>query len=242
MSDVDRHRILAASFGAAASTYEKGRPGYPPELLDWLVPVDAHEVVDLGAGTGKLSRALVTRGLDVTAVDPSPEMLAVLAEVVPAAHPVVGTAERMPLPAACADLVIAAQSWHWADRAAGSLEVGRVLRPGGRFSLVWNEADTRVEWVARLQRVFGGGSSYGSIDDVAAVSAPFGELERHRVEWSVSMAHDEIVAMVASRSYVISAPADERAEILDRVREIVAELPARVAYPYVTEGFRARRP
>src|SRR4051794_1947800 len=140
----------AASFGLAAREYERGRPGYPEAALDWLLPPDARDVVDLGAGTGKLTRQLAGRNLHVVAVEPSDGMRAELARALPDATALPGAAERIPLPDASADAVLVAQAWHWVDAEAAVPEVVRVLRPGGRLGLLWNLRDETVDWVAAL--------------------------------------------------------------------------------------------
>jgi len=113
VTDEPNKAALAASFDAAADTYEKARPSYPDEAIDWLLAAHPREVLDLGAGTGKLTRALVGRVDTVFAVDPSPNMLAELGAAVPEAIAAVGSAEQIPLPDACVDAVLAAQAWHW---------------------------------------------------------------------------------------------------------------------------------
>ena len=107
----------ARSFGAVADVYERGRPPYPPEALDWLLPPGRPRVVDLGAGTGKLTRQIHERGLEVTAVDPSEGMLAQLRLSVPGVPARLGAAEALPLPGQCADAVLVAQAWQWVDTA-----------------------------------------------------------------------------------------------------------------------------
>ena len=107
--------VRARSFGAAADAYERARPGYPDPAVDWLVPEGARTVLDLGAGTGKLTRALVARGLDVIAVEPLPEMRESLAAAVPEVRAVAGTAEDIPLPDDSVDAITVAQAWHWVD-------------------------------------------------------------------------------------------------------------------------------
>src|SRR6185437_14170246 len=123
------------SFGSAAAAYERGRPSYPPQAIDWLLPTGARDVLDLGAGTGKLTTRLVERGLDVVAVDPIPEMLEVL---------------RASLPQTA---VLVAQAWHWVYAERAIPEVARVLRPGGRLGLVWNIRDERLGWVRELGQI-----------------------------------------------------------------------------------------
>ncbi|EUA44075.1 ubiE/COQ5 methyltransferase family protein [Mycobacterium xenopi 3993] len=112
-------------------------------------------MLDLGAGTGKLTTRLVERGLDVVAVDPIPEMLDVLRKSLPDTPALLGTAEEIPLPDNSVDAVLVAQAWHWFDPARAIPEVIRVLRPGGRLGLVWNTRDERLGWVRELGRIIG---------------------------------------------------------------------------------------
>ena len=113
-------------------------------------------VADVGAGTGKLTRAAVELGAEVVAVDPDPKMLAVLRENVHGVPTFVGSAESLPLPDASVDAVLLGQAWHWVEPRAGSAEVGRVLRSGGVLGLVWNIRDESVPWVARMTRIMHG--------------------------------------------------------------------------------------
>ena len=153
----------AGSFGAAAAEYERGRPPYPPEAIDWLLPPSPRRVVDLGAGTGKLTRQLHERGLDVVAVEPSAGMREQLARLLPAVPLLDGTAEAIPLADASVDVVLVAQAWHWVDPRRALPEVARVLSPGGRLGLVWNIRDERVDWVKQL-----GDTMHGDDDPRAA--------------------------------------------------------------------------
>lgn len=116
MNDAE-HQRHAASFGAAAEAYERGRPSYHDAALDWLLPINAETVLDLGAGTGKLSRQLTARGLTTLAVEPAPEMLQQLRRAVPLVDARQGTAEKIPLPDTSVDCVLVAQAWHWVDPA-----------------------------------------------------------------------------------------------------------------------------
>ena len=152
---------MSTSFGSAAGTYESGRPDYPIQAVDWMLqPVVGGErsirVADVGAGTGKLTRAIVELGAEVVAIDPDAKMLAVLREHVHGVPTFVGSAESLPLPDASVDAVLLGQAWHWVDPAAGSAEVGRVLRSGGVLGLVWNIRDESVPWVQRLTRIMHG--------------------------------------------------------------------------------------
>jgi SAM-dependent methyltransferase len=231
----------AGSFGAAAVEYERGRPSYPVEAVDWLLPPDAHRVVDVGAGTGKLTGLLHERGLEVVAVEPSAGMREQVARILPAVTLLDGTAEAIPLPDQSVDAVLLAQAWHWVDPRRAVPEVARVLGPGGRLGLVWNIRDERVDWVKQLGRVM-----HGDEDPRAAVPVvgwPFAPLQRRDVEWTYRVSPSRLVDLVASRSYVITLPDERRAALLAEVHELIATHPDIagadvVAVPYVTECYR----
>jgi SAM-dependent methyltransferase len=245
----------AASFGSAADVYERGRPGYPGAALDWLLPAGRPRVVDLGAGTGKLTRQLHARGLAVTAVDPSDGMLAQLRAAVPGVPALRGSAEDIPLPDASADVVLVAQAWHWVDAERAVPEVARVLSPGGRLGLIWNQRDERVAWIRRLGEIIGRpehghdatSGTPGSALPTSPLGSPFGALEIARFGWSMTLGTDRLLDLVASRSRVILLPRAERAAVLSEVRRLAAthpELVGRTEFelPYVTECARASRP
>ncbi|NGX09322.1 methyltransferase domain-containing protein [Mycobacteroides franklinii] len=230
------------SFGSQAAAYERGRPSYPPEAIDWLLPPGAHDVLDLGAGTGKLTTRLVERGLNVVAVDPLAEMLEVLSKSLPDTPALLGTAEEIPLPDNSVDAVLVAQAWHWVDPERALPEVARVLRPGGRLGLVWNARDERLGWVADLSKIIG--NENDPFNHAVSLPAPFTEQERHQVEWTSYLTPQALLDMVASRSYCITAPEAARKKTLQQVRELLATHPALaqstgLALPYVTVSIRA---
>lgn len=230
------------SFGSAAAAYERGRPSYPPQAIDWLLPAGARKVLDLGAGTGKLTTRLVERGLDVVAVDPIPEMLEVLRASLPRTVALLGTAEEIPLQDNSVDAVLVAQAWHWVDPERAIPEVARVLRPGGRLGLVWNIRDERLGWVRELGRIIG--SDGDSSRTELTLPAPFSAVERYQVEWTNYLTPQALIDLVASRSYCITSPTEVRARTLDQVRELLATHPALantngLALPYVTVCVRA---
>ncbi|WP_422749248.1 class I SAM-dependent methyltransferase [Mycobacterium sp. WMMD1722] len=230
------------SFGAQAAAYERGRPSYPPEAIDWLLPPDARDVLDLGAGTGKLTTRLVERGLDVVAVDPIPEMLEVLSGSLPDTPALLGTAEEIPLADDSVDAVLVAQAWHWFDPERAAKEVARVLRPGGRLGLVWNTRDERSGWVKDLGRIIGHENDPFTAE--VSLPAPFAEVQRHHVEWTSYLTPQALIDLVASRSYCITSPTEVRTRTLGRVRELLATHPALVntaglALPYVTVCIKA---
>lgn len=231
------------SFGEEAAAYERGRPSYPPEAIDWLLPGGARDVLDLGAGTGKLTVRLVERGLNVIAVDPIPEMLEVLSRSLPDTPALLGTAEDIPLPDDSVDSVLVAQAWHWFDPERAVAEVARVLRPGGRLGLVWNVRDERLGWVKDLGRIVGHEDDPYSRRHVE-LPEPFTAQEQHQVEWTSYLTPQALIDLVASRSYCITSPTEVRTRTLDQVRDLLATHPALaqttgLALPYVTVGIRA---
>ena len=199
-------------------------------------------MLDLGAGTGKLTARLVERGLNVVAVDPIAEMLEVLRSALPGTPALLGTAEEIPLPDNSVDAVLVAQAWHWVDPERAIPEVARVLRPGGRLGLVWNTRDERLGWVKDLGRIIG--PEHDPFSQQVSLPAPFTDSERHQVEWTNYLTPQAVVDLVASRSYCITSPERVRSQVLDEVRELLATHPALaqaagVALPYVTVGIRA---
>jgi len=145
----------AHSFGPVADAYDRGRPSYPPEAAAWLVGRDAATVLELGAGTGKLTEILVGLGHDVHATDPDRAMLDVLEKRVPSARTAVAGAEEIPLADRSVDVVVAAQCFHWFDLDRALPEIARVLRPGGRICLLWNQRNEKIPWVRRLGAIIG---------------------------------------------------------------------------------------
>ncbi|RWZ49745.1 class I SAM-dependent methyltransferase [Labedella phragmitis] len=236
-------RVAARSFSNAAEIYETSRPGYPEAAVDWMIPTGASSVLDLGAGTGKLTSALVARGLDVLAIDPSAEMLSVLTRVVPEARTIVGEAEALPLRDGSVDLVTAAQAWHWVDPDRAGAEAARILAPGGRLSLVWNIRDERLDWLRRLGEIAGSERSYRDLGEDPVVSPHFGPFERARFEWSHLLTLEEVLDLVRSRSWYLTADEAGRERMIVGVSELVAAsaVDGRVEMAYVTEVFRAHR-
>jgi SAM-dependent methyltransferase len=249
VSDAERRKRQAASFGAAAATYERARPSYPDAAIDWLLPPAARRVLDLGAGTGKLTRGLRDRGVEVIAVEPSDGMRGQLARVLPDVTVLAGTAEQIPVADGAVDAVLVAQAWHWVDKARAVPEAARVLAPGGRLGLLWNIRDERSDWVAGLGRILHDLNNSQSDQDSRApvVGPPFGPVERFDVEWSRRTGPGEIIDLVSSRSYIITMSPPERDAVLARVRHLLDTHPdiagaPEFDLPYVTRCSRAQLP
>ena len=242
MSDERARR--AASFSAVADAYERGRPEYPEEAARWITGEPPLDVVDLAAGTGKLTRVLVRLGHRVTAVEPLPEMLAQLLEAVPGVRAVEGRAEAMPLPDASADAVVAAQAYHWFDPPAALPEIARVLRPGGRLGIVWNLRDESVDWVARLSELIdsGGDKERDDADEIAE-SALYEQAEEAEWRWEQPLDRARLRDLVLSRSYCATLPPERQEAVLDPVDRLYDELagPDGLVLPYVTYAVRATR-
>jgi SAM-dependent methyltransferase len=239
-SEAAQHQRQASSFGAAAAAYERGRPPYPAEAVDWLLPAGASRVLDVGAGTGKLTRQLLDRGLDVVAVAPSGGMREQLERAVPGVpvHP--GSAEAIPLPDGSVDAVLVAQAWHWVDLGRAVPEVARVLVPGGQLALVWNIRDEREDWVAELGRIMHDPNDHRR-QDRGIIGPPFGPVEHRDVKWRHRISAAELIDLAASRSYVITMPDEQRAAVLAGVRRLADRVGSgELVLPYVTECYRAQ--
>ncbi len=240
----------ACAFGAVAEAYARGRPGYPPDAVRWAVG-DAlpGAVLDLGAGTGKLTEALAALPGPpaVVAVEPDPAMRARIAEAAPAVQVLAGSAEALPLADASVDAVVAGQAWHWFDGARVGPEVARVLRRGGSVGALWNRRDEREQWLARYGDIVG--ERYGTATWRPAFAgirdaAGFAAVEDAEFAHVVHLPPAGLVAMAASHSFVALLPAAERAAVLakvERLAEEVAGTAGLLALPLRVVAVRARR-
>jgi ubiquinone/menaquinone biosynthesis C-methylase UbiE len=239
-------RGRADVFGQVAAVYERSRPGYPPQAVIWLVGTTPRRVLDLGAGTGKLTRALVAAGHDVVAVEPLPPMLAELRRHLPDVDARKGAAEELPLPDADVDVVVVAQAFHWFDQDRALSEIARVLRPGGRLGLVWNLRDETVPWVAELSRVIGSRDAFpaGVVAGRFTGSTRVGPVEAARFDHTQRLDREGLLALVRSRSYVAELPDGRRDVILREVDRLFSRHAddGSVLLPYVTQCFRCAVP
>lgn len=244
----------ATSFGAAADHYEAARPNYPFEAVAWMLenlPHGSRRIADVGAGTGKLTRVLAAASdAEIVAIDPDLAMLAKLRESVPGVPTFTGTAEHLPLPDSALDAVVLGQAWHWVGPVPASLEIGRVVRSGGTLGLIWNIRDEREEWVQRLSEVMHSSPAENMVNGPGSqgpqVAEPFSALETARWEWKRPMSRAQLHRMASSRSYLITASAEERAGIVHAMDELFDEVglddvESTIDVPYVTTAYRAVR-
>lgn len=248
----ETRRRHASSFGAAASAYAEHRPDYASAAVGWALEAAAGpRVLDLGAGTGKLTGTLAALGADVTAVEPDPAMLAELRRALPGVDARPGSAEAIPLPDASVDAVLAGNALHWFDMAVAGPELARVLRPGGVLAGLWNVVDDRVGWVAGLARI-SGSAAIGPRDTfsgwraaTADLATWFGAPEQAEFPHGQVRTADTLVATIATRAGVLVMPEPQRAATLGRIRAFLASGPetagGEFVLPMLTGVLRVKR-
>lgn len=225
------HPTAERGFGSDAARYDLGRPGYPDDAVAWLTKrlgIDTGSVVvDVGAGTGKLTRHLAATGADVIAVEPVDAMATILRQNVPTARVVAATAENLPFTAGTVDALVAAQAFHWFDRHRAWAEFRRVLRPGGGVGLIWNARDRSVSWVDDVWEIMDEVEKKAPWRDpdrpALAAGDGFAPLEHREFFHTVPVTAEIVVARIASVSHVAVLPDRERATVLDRVRRAVPD-------------------
>lgn len=246
--DAARRKHMATAFMEGGSQYHRIRPGYPGESLDWLTAATTghiRDVLDVGAGTGKYTQLLASRGWTVTAVDPSADMLAELSKDMPQATTVVGTAEHCGLASSSMDLVVAAQAWHWCDPLAASAELARVLRTCGTLGLVWNQLDVAVPWVHRLARIMHAGDVLKP-NFYPEIGPEFAQAQAHTTRWTQLMTPTEIMELTKSRSYYLKAGAHIRAKVMANLQWYLFEHlghgpAAEIELPYLSQTWRTHK-
>jgi SAM-dependent methyltransferase len=251
--------VHGSSFGAAAAAYAEHRPGYAQAAVRWaLEPASGPRVLDLGAGTGKLSATLVALGAEVIAVEPDPAMLAEMRRALPTVRAVAGRAEAVPLPDASVDAVLAGHALHWFDMDAAGPEIARVLVPGGILAGLWNVIDNRVDWVAGLERI-SGSAAIGPRDTLSSwraatadahlpnigVVAQFGSPQQAEFPHGQRRTADSLVATLATRAGLLVMPEQEQEATLGRIRAFLASRPetarGEFTLPMLTGVLRVRR-
>ena len=233
----------ATSFGRTATDYERGRATYPSDAVRWLVG-ESRKIVDLGAGTGKLTSALVDLAPEVVALEPQHRMVQALRRSVPAALAVCSTAEAPPVESHWAEAVVVAQAFHWFDQERAVPAIRRILAPGGVLGLIWNVRDESVEWVAELARIAG---AENSLETRAGLDRLPGFEPFESLHWRTGqmLDRDTLLAHVSSRSTVATLSERQRQRVLDEIEHLCDSHPALVGresfeLPYETQAFRAR--
>jgi ubiquinone/menaquinone biosynthesis C-methylase UbiE len=235
------------SFDDVAELYQRVRPSYPDEAIDWLVQrlgLDAGStVLDLGAGTGKLTAAFARRVARVIAVEPGPAMLAQLRRAVPEAEAVLGAAEAIPIGDGAVDAVVCGQSFHWFRMDEALREIRRVLRPGGGLGLIWNVRDpddpVQAEVTALLEPFVPPGRAALPTTVTDFVAENFGDVAEHVVGFEHELDADGLVGRISSISFVAAAPEPRRRELEQALRAFAAVRGGRVRFRYRAEAFAA---
>jgi SAM-dependent methyltransferase len=238
----DDKAARASSFGGIAQHYERFRPGPPQVAVDWYVPTRVARIVDLGAGTGGLTRSLIDKADEVVAVEPDDRMRAVLAQQLPSVRALKGRGESIPLPDRSVDAVLASASWHWMDVDPTLREVARVLVPGGVLGAVWAGTDSDGPFMSQARAMLAGrrddanaeqGELASVLDpgeermfgfDVSSSSLPFEPPEHEVFQWDVALNADELIGLLGTLSWVILMPDDKRAALFDEARRLLKDL------------------
>jgi SAM-dependent methyltransferase len=228
-------------FGAAASHYERYRPGPPLSAVDWILPSRVSRVVDLGAGTGALTRLLVDRADEVVGVEPDDRMRGILTEEVSGCRAVAGRGESIPVPDGWADAVLASSSWHWMDLLPTLGEVARVLVPGGVLGVVWSGPDPEGPFLMQARALIAeGGARRTSGDGFAQLimtdadrpestleipdGVPFDQPEHEVLRWDVALNADELIGLLNTFSWIITMDEATRRGVLAEARRLLSQL------------------
>ena len=240
----DEKTARSGSFGEVASHYDRFRPGPPVTAVDWLLPDRVERVVDLGAGTGALTRLLIERALEVVAVEPDDRMRSVLLREVPAARAMPGLGEAMALPDGCADALLASSSWHWMDPIPALHEVGRILKPNGILGALWTGPDPEGPFMVQAQAVLAEQSQPNNAAQPDGVVAdlmlgdvlrpvstleipnhvPFEQPEHRAFTWDVALNADELIGLLGTLSWVITMPDETRSSLFGEARRLLRDL------------------
>ena len=250
------HDYVSKGFGTSSELYEKIRPEYPSAAIDLLVKelgiARGRVVVDVGAGTGKLTRALTATGATVIAVEPLAEMRERLAENVPLAVPFDGTAERMALRDGSAHAVTVAQAFHWFDGGRALAEFHRVLGTGGHLGLIWNVRDRRAPWVAAFDALVDAvdpdrpDHQTGKWRAAFEGTTLFEPLRSRDFPYAQTLTPNEIVDRALTVSSISVLPDAKRERVLDGFRTLAATHPdirgrQSVELPYLTKVYWTKR-
>jgi SAM-dependent methyltransferase len=245
------HHAAADGFGAAADAYERARPDYPAAAIEHLADKlglrAGATVLDLGAGTGKLTRQLVPTGATVVAIEPVAAMREQLVASVPGVEVLDCTAEQISWPNGEADAVVAGQAFHWFDAGRALVDIARVLRPGGGLGLMWNRRDEREPWVARMSEIIRPFEGDAPRERWGTWQQPFAESGRFTVLEEVEFDHPQtldtagLVDRVASMSFIAIQAGAVRAQVLTEIETLADGLPQPFTLPYRTAVYTCNK-
>jgi hypothetical protein len=237
----------SGSFGAVASDYERFRPGPPPAAIDWLLERASGTVVDLGAGTGAMTKQLVGRADRVVAIEPDDRMRDILVGNSSEVTALRGTGESMPLDDGSVGAVLASNCWHWMDPDATLLETSRVLSPGGTLGVVWAGPDPEGPFVAQAQAMLSETSSGPSESNEDSEQAkdlgsevmdtdnrvetvlhipdafPFAQPEHITLTWDIPLTAEDLIGLLGTFSWIITMPDDRRAHVIAEARRVLRD-------------------
>jgi SAM-dependent methyltransferase len=240
----------AQSFGEIAAQYERYRPGPPESAVEWILPTVVHRAVDLGAGTGALTRVLITRAEEVIAVEPDERMRSLLSRELAGIRALEGSGESMPIPDGSVDAVLASSSWHWMDPIPTLHEVARILVPGGVLGVLWSGPDPEGSFLVNARELLGGRpptpAGEGGERDVLGEEEfatlilgdgvrpatvleippglPFDKPEHKEFSWDVPLNADDLIGLLGTFSWVILMPEGPRQRLMDEARRLLREL------------------
>jgi ubiquinone/menaquinone biosynthesis C-methylase UbiE len=237
----------SGSFGDVASMYERFRPGPPSAAIQWMLPDSATSVVDLGAGTGLMTKDLLGRVDRVIAIEPDDRMRAILSSNLPEVTALRGTGESLPIDTSSVDVVLASASWHWMDPDQTLQEAARVLVPGGALGVVWTGPDPEGPFISQAQAMLSEMSSDsvepttgpGSDPDLGSVvmdtenriesvlyiphDSPFAQPEHQVLTWVVALTADELIGLLGTFSWIITMPDERRTHVVSEARRILGD-------------------
>jgi SAM-dependent methyltransferase len=261
----EQKATLSGSFGGVASNYERYRPGPPMAAVDWILPAHVGTVVDLGAGTGALTRLLVDRADEVIAVEPDDRMRAVLTSEVPGARAVNGRGDQMPIPDGSADAVLASSSWHWMDPIPTLHEVARVLVPGGVLGALWSGPDPEGPFLVQASALLAEQSNGDAEPETSGLSnliigdanrpattleippgVPFDQPEHEIFRWNIALDADELIGLLGTISRIITMNDEKRERLFAEARRLLREFlgvegDVTVDVAFAASTWRARR-
>ncbi|HEV2126711.1 MAG TPA: class I SAM-dependent methyltransferase [Chloroflexota bacterium] len=252
------HSVAAHGYASAGTVYEQGRPSYPADAIACLVEVlgitAAIRVLDVGAGTGKLTQLLRPTAAQLVAVEPVAQMRNTFAQLLPDVWLAGGVAEALPLRDQSVDVIVAGTCFHWFDGPVALREIHRVLRPGGRLGLIWNARDLSVDWVRRLVDLVGtymrgdppryeGSGAWRAPFETTTLFTP---LEERHFPFAHEGDKQMVLKRVRSTSFIGALPADERERALTQVEQLLDSHPdtqgrQTVSLPYVSDVYWCTR-